>query len=233
MNLKDFKAIVFDLFHTLTSMESTKAPGSGTSEILNVSREDWNEQLLFFSEDRLRGKIKDPFEIIEKMAHTINPDIPDEIIKKAVDNRMMRFKYSLEHIEPAVINTLKKLKHSGKLIGLISNGDVNEISGWVNSPIREYFDTVIFSCDVGYIKPEKEIYEICLNELGVSPGETVFVGDGNCDELKGAKEIGMTTVLTTRIIKKIWPEKIDKRRKYADYEIDELKELLEYEVICQ
>ena len=227
MNIEAYKVIIFDLFHTLTSLETAKPTAKGTKDILGVSRKEWNDQLLLYSEDRLRGWIKDPFEIIEKMAHAINPEIPEALIRKAVDNRIERFKYSLEHIAPATIDTLKRLKSSGKMLGLISNGDVNEISGWDDSPLKECFDCVVFSCAVGYIKPEKEIYEMCFNELGVLPRECIYVGDGGSDELKGAKELGMTTVLTTHVVKEIWPEKIEERRKYADYEIDEIRELLE------
>ncbi len=208
-------------------MESTKAPGRGTSEILGVSREDWNRQLLFYSEDRLRGRMKDPFEIIRKMAHAMDARIPEDVIREAANSRAARFRHALKHIEPSTIHALRTLKTIGKLTGLVSNGDLNEISGWDDSPLKQYFDSAIFSCCVGYIKPEREIYEMCLNELGVLPGESLYVGDGNCDELRGAKEIGMTTVLTIRVIKKIWPERIDGRKKYADYEIDELKELFE------
>lgn len=227
MQQKDFKAIIFDLFHTLTSLESVKAPGRSTTDILGISRKDWNNQLLFYSDDRLRGKIKDPFEIIAINAYAINPNISEETIREAANNRINRFKFSLEHIEPTTIDVLERLRTSEKLLGLISNADVSEIAGWNNSPLKKYFNSVVFSCAVGYIKPEKEIYEICLSELGVLPREAIFVGDGGSTELRGAKELGMTTVLTTQVIKNIWPEKIDERRKYADYEIDELKGFFE------
>jgi putative hydrolase of the HAD superfamily len=227
LNLNKYRAIIFDLFHTLASLESTKAPGKGTKDILGVSREEWNKQLLLYSEDRLRGKMKDPFEIIKKMAHAIDPSITDDVIQKATCNRISRFKHSLEHIDEITVKTLKKLKSLGKLLGLISNSDVNEILGWKNSPIQKYFDSTIFSCSVGYIKPEREIFEICIRELDVKPHETLFVGDGGSNELKGAQEVGMITVLTTHVIKHILPEEIEVRRKHADFEIDKIEELLE------
>ncbi|MFX0132822.1 MAG: HAD family hydrolase [Candidatus Hodarchaeota archaeon] len=149
MDLRKYKALIFDLFHTLTSVESARAPGKGTSAILRVSRKDWNAQLLKYSYDRLRGKIKDPYKIIKKMAHAINSNISEEIIKEATDTRMFRFKYSLRHIDPSVLDTLAKLKDMGKLIGLISNGDVHEVAGWDESPLSKYFNSVIFSCNVG------------------------------------------------------------------------------------
>ncbi len=226
MNLSKYKAVIFDLFHTLTSVESARAPGKGTSAILGVTRKDWNDQLLKYSQDRLRGIIKNPYKIIKKMAHAINPDIPEDIIKEATDTRMARFKYSLQHIDPSVLDTLAKLRDMGKLIGLISNGDVHEIAGWDESPLYKYFNSVIFSCNVGYIKPEREIYEKSLEDLKVNPEECLFIGDGGSDELQGAKEIGMNTVLITYIIEKIWPEKLNSRRKYADFELSEINEII-------
>ena len=226
IDLKEFRAIIFDLFHTLTSADVMRLPGKGTSEILDVSREDWNEQLLVYSEQRLRGKMTDPFQIIEKMAHAINPKIHNETIRKAVTNRIERFRHALLNIEDATLNTLSRLKQDGKLLGLISNADVNEITGWQNSPLRSYFDSVVFSCNVGYVKPEKEIYLECLKELGVQPEVVLYVGDGGSDELKGAKEVGMTTVMTIHVIKHFWPDRIAKTREYADYQIDGLSELL-------
>jgi putative hydrolase of the HAD superfamily len=226
LDLNKYRAVIFDLFHTLTSLESTQAPGKGTADILGIPREEWNKQLWFYSADRLKGKIRDPFEIIRKMAHVINPHISEEVIKEATNNRINRFKYSLEHIDLKTIDTLQRLKAMGKLLGLISNSDVNEILGWKNSLIQQYFDSTIFSCHVGYIKPERKIFEICLRELDVKPQETLFVGDGGSNELKGAQDMGMITVMTVHVIKHLWPEEIEVRRKHADYEIDEIRELL-------
>ncbi len=226
MNLGRYRAIIFDLFHTLTSADIMRLPGRGTSEILGVSREAWNEQLLVHSDDRVRGKMTDPFEIIEKMAHAIDPGIKDETIREAVTNRINRFKHALAQVEDTTIHTLSKLKQNGKLLGLISNADVNEIQGWQDSPLSKYFDSVIFSCNIGYVKPEKEIYMKCLDELGVLPEHVLYVGDGGSNELKGAKEVGMTTVMTTHVIKQFWPERVAEGRQHADFQIDELNELL-------
>jgi putative hydrolase of the HAD superfamily len=226
MDLDDYRAVVFDLFHTLTSADAVRLPGKGTSEILGVSRQDWNKQLLDHSDDRLRGKITDPFLIIERMAHAIDSAIPVVIIEEAVRNRIERFRHALTSIEASTLNTLSELRKCGKLLGLVSNADVNEIAGWQDSPLKPYFNSVVFSCRAGYIKPEKEIYEIALKELEVLPGDAVYIGDGGSDELQGAKRIGMTTVLTTHVIKQLWPERIAKAKQFADYTIGEIAELI-------
>lgn len=218
--LDRYTAVIFDLFHTLTSSAAVLKKTKGTSEILGVPRNAWNDQLLLYSEDRLRGNLRNQYEIIERMAHAIDPAIPDSIIRQAAENRIHRFHYALQHIEQPTLDMLQQLKDRGKVLGLISNGDVNEFTGWQTSPLRQYFRYAVFSCDVGYVKPEKEIYELCMKKLQVNQMDCLYIGDGGSDELRGAKACGMTTVLTTRVIKDLWPEKIDKRRSCADYEID-------------
>jgi putative hydrolase of the HAD superfamily len=220
-----YKAVIFDLFHTLTSADTTSLPGRGTSEILGVARDKWNEQLLNFSEDRLKGNIRDPYDIVRKLARAIDPDIPERLIREAADVRRLRFARSLRTIEANVLDALEFLKNKRKLLGLISNGDVHEVAGWSGSPLKAYFDVAIFSCHVGFVKPEKEIYELCIEKLGVVPEDCLYVGDGGSDELLGAKKLGMTTVMTTRVIQKIWPDKIKERELDADYIICELSEL--------
>ncbi len=218
--------LLFDLFHTLTSLESAWSVGPSTSELLGVGKEAWNEQLLEKSKERLTGQENDPFIIIKKMAHAINPDIPVDLIKKAAQSRISRFEGALINIPENNINTLKTLKSMNKKIGLISNADVTEKSGWKKSPIAKYFDSVVFSCDAGLVKPGREIFEYSLKELNAKPEDAVFIGDGGSNELYGAKQAGLSTIMITGIIKEIWPDKIESGKKYADYVIENLDELI-------
>lgn len=239
-------AIIFDLFHTLTSLESvgrietpandavhgsnqfseTSSHGPMTSTMLGVSREAWNEQLLEKSRERLAGEWQDSFMFIEKMAHAIDPSIPDELIRAAVVNRVSRFAQAMRGIPIEHANVLKELKNRGKKLGLISNADVTEVAAWDESPVAHLFDSTVFSCRVGYVKPEREIYEACLSELAVLASDCVYVGDGGSDELKGARSLGMTTVMITGEVEHIWPDKLETRKKDADFVIKKLVELL-------
>jgi len=238
--------VIFDLFHTLTSVESmgrvetpandalhskyqfseTWSTGPTTSQILGISRQAWNEQLLEKSRARLVGQWKDPFVFVEKMAHAIDPSIPSAVIKAAVVNRIDRFASAMRGIPTEHTDVLKKLKSMGKRLGLISNADVTEVAAWDQSPVADLFDSTIFSCVAGYVKPERQIYEVCLAQLGVLAKDCVYVGDGGSDELKGAKTIGMTTIIVTSEVERIWPEKLEERKKDADFVITYLMELL-------
>ena len=227
------KGIIFDLFHTLTALESTWDEARPmTYEMLGVSREAWNEQLEQKSRDRLIGKKKDAFAIIAEMAHAIDPLILDSVIKAAAENRIERFKAALIHVPRETQEVLSQLRAKNKRIGLISNADVMEVAAWDHSPIAPLFDSVVFSCFVGCVKPEREIYEICMHQLGVTPEQSVFVGDGGSRELEGARNLGITAVMITGIIREIWPQRIEERQRHADFVIEQLTELIS-DQICE
>jgi putative hydrolase of the HAD superfamily len=221
------KAIIFDLFHTLTSLESGLPGGlPSTSELLGVDRVAWNDQLLKQSRDRLVGHKTDSFQIIADMARAIDPSLSDERIQIAVDNREARFRTAILDMPDETVAVLQELRARGKSLGLISNADVMEVSAWGESKIQHLFDSTVFSCAVGWVKPEREIYELALKELGVHASDALFVGDGGSDELKGAKEAGITAVMVAGIIQKLWPGRVAERACQADYVIERLGELL-------
>jgi HAD superfamily hydrolase (TIGR01509 family) len=55
-------------------------------------------------------------------------------------------------------------------------------------------DAIVFSSEVGVRKPRPEIFYRALDELGAEPERSVFVGDRLEADIKGAAELGMTTV---------------------------------------
>ena len=227
MDLTGYRAVIFDLFHTLTSLETTKAPGRSTSEILGVSRDEWNKQQFLHADGLLRSREMDAFETVKKLALAIRPNIPDEIIREATENRLNKFRHALLHPDPESLDALARLKALKKLTGLVSNVFSMDVLGWNDSPLKPYFDRVVFSCDFGFAKPEPEIYEFCLDSLAVKPAQALYVGDGGSGELKGAREVGMTTVLMTRIRKQLWPDTLPEFRKYADHEMESLNGLFD------
>jgi len=220
------QAVIFDLFHTLTSLESTGPGRPQTSEILGVPHDSWIEQLTATANDRYTGKEKDPLEITRRLAHAIDPAIPEETIQRATEYRLDRFRGALVNAPAVTMSTLKALRELGKKLGLVSNADVAEMAGWGESPLAPLFDSVIFSCRVGYVKPQKEIYQLSMRELRAGPSDCLFVGDGGSDELRGARDIGITAVMITGHIARAFPERIAERRENADFVIESLDELV-------
>lgn len=224
--VKAKKALIFDLFHTLTSLESTGTARPRTADILGVPWDRWYQQLADTADDRFVGKIRDPLEITRRLAHAIDPTVGEDRIREATAYRIDRFKGALVNIPAVTEQTLVALRVMGKKIGLVSNADVVETAGWSDSPIATLFDSVIFSCEVGHVKPQREIYDLALAQLGLGAEACLFVGDGGSRELEGARNAGLATVMVTGHIKRIYPEKIAERRTHADFVIDSLGELV-------
>ena len=90
---------------------------------------------------------------------------------------------------------LEKLKKDGYKVGLITNGQHAlqykklELTG-----LRYIFDEIIVSGDVMTEKPDKEIFLMMTEKLGVKPEECVYVGDNPVNDIKGAKGAGYHTL---------------------------------------
>ena len=87
------------------------------------------------------------------------------------------------------------LKRRGVAIGVISNTNDVHVH-WLRAQIPEFasFDSVIFSSDVGLLKPDPAIYLRSLSELGVETGRALFVDDLP-ENVVGAQAVGMAALL--------------------------------------
>ncbi len=66
--------------------------------------------------------------------------------------------------------------------------------------LREHFDALAISHDVGLRKPRPEIFEAALAGLGVAPAEALHVGDNLAADVVGAAALGIRTVWVTRCV---------------------------------
>lgn len=57
----------------------------------------------------------------------------------------------------------------------------------------ELFDEQTYSCEVGCSKPSRRIYEHCLDRLGVSAGDCLFVDDST-ENVRGALKVGIPAI---------------------------------------
>lgn len=86
-------------------------------------------------------------------------------------------------------------------VGIISNTNGVHAS-WLhtNLPELEQFDSVILSNEVGLLKPDPAIYELALNQLGISAEQALFVDD-LAENVAGGTAVGLTGYLH-----KDWPD---------------------------
>lgn len=93
-----------------------------------------------------------------------------------------------------VIEVLENLKGRYKM-GAVSDGQ----SLWALPEMRAcslegYFSPVIVSGDYGFRKPDKRLFTIALEKMGLAPEEVVYIGNDMYRDVFGAAECGMRTI---------------------------------------
>ncbi len=220
------KAVFFDLFFTL--IYPSYSIGN-EYDVLGISSSEWEsyaENNILYDE-RAKGKIRNEREIIDRIVNIMPYKVTEEQKRKMLLKREERMKRTLLSVDNKVLEILGKVREKGVKIGLISNADIIDIKYWNDSPLSAFFDSVIFSCDVGILKPETEIYQLAMKRLNVRPEESIFIGDGGSNELFGARRAGMKTIFSEYLDCK---SKIQKEMiiKYSDYHIESFDDILKY-----
>jgi putative hydrolase of the HAD superfamily len=215
------KALIFDLFFTLIDPLDPAFGRENEYTILGMDRRDFEERNAVDYAIRGCGKIRDPREMLRHILRGL--DIPEDLLCRAAEARVERIRRAIYGVEPKNLALLKKFRDAGFGTALISNADAADIYHWRGSALSRFFDVTIFSYDVGLLKPDPRIFRMALEGLGLEAGQCLYVGDGGHGELRGAKDAGMTTVLTTEYIRRAWPEKINALRQDADYVVEGLE----------
>ena len=221
----DIDVVFFDLFFTLVTPKYSDLRNE--NDVLRITKEEWER----YAEDdelylkRATSKNISPEQIIEDIINKMEIDVNENGKKEILKLREERLKKSLIDIDSTIIDVLSDIKKNGKQICLISNADIIDVMHWNKSPLNNLFDSTIFSYKVGYLKPQIEIYKIALEKMNVSPKKSIFIGDGGSDELKGAKELGIRTILTGYLLKRE-KKQHNEIKKFADYHVEEFKELI-------
>lgn len=115
-----------------------------------------------------------------------------ELSGQSVEDIDTAFK-SASRFDEDVISLIKNLKANFKIAMLSNAGGpgLRRILG--ERGIDILFDEVIISGETGFIKPEPQIFELALEQLGSSSNETIFIDDSliNCD---AGSRLGITSI---------------------------------------
>lgn len=96
---------------------------------------------------------------------------------------------------PGSVETLKELKSRGYKLGMVTNGNsLLQNTKLDSAGIRDLFDMSVVSDDIGIWKPEAGIFEYAMDKLGVTPEQSLFVGDHPINDIQGALGAKMNVV---------------------------------------
>jgi putative hydrolase of the HAD superfamily len=125
---------------------------------------------------------------------------------------------------PDVKPTINKLKKMNFKLGIITDGVVERQKRKLLSlSIKDYFDEVIYTKEIGYTKPSTKPFELMLNKININPEDSYYIGDNPSIDFRGAKKVNMKTVR----IKKGEFKNIPSDH-FIDFEINDYEELFDF-----
>ena len=191
-----YQAVIFDLFGTLVdnwALQDFKAMIKDLALALHVSTDDvenvWRENGDGFNIG-IHGGVEG---VMKHMCRVLARSVEATRIADA-SHRWREFSRRTLSPRPDALRMLEELKGKDHKIGLISDTAAAVPSVWPETPFAPLVDTAVFSCDVGFGKPDPRIYQTAWERLGVKPSKCLYVGDGLSNELTGAEAVGMDVV---------------------------------------
>ncbi len=94
--------------------------------------------------------------------------------------------------DPKIINFLNELNDSKIPWGIVTNGPVTQRDKCVAAGLAQIAPFIIVSAEVGFCKPDPQIFRLALSAAGLNSAErALFIGDNPVADIDGAKRFGM------------------------------------------
>jgi len=101
----------------------------------------------------------------------------------------------LIHPFSEAIETLQELVRRGVKLALITNGNAKKQRYKIDKfKLAEYFEVCLVEEEVGFGKPDRRVFELAMEKLGVTPSETWMVGDNLEWDIEIPKQLGIYTI---------------------------------------
>lgn len=164
-----------------------------------VIREVQDELMLELKIGKKNHICPDLRKVIAKVLTKMGAGVPsEELIESIVEvfNRLSKF--DLHEFTKDVLHAVNERNY---IQGIVSNTIIparyyaNELT---KLNINEYFYTIITSADVGYFKPNKEVFEYAIESIGIEPKDCTFIADDLDTDISGALQMGIRTILVNR-----------------------------------
>jgi putative hydrolase of the HAD superfamily len=159
------------------------------AKYLNITIEELNKE--YFSLNHLFNTQDKSYEdVFALVISKFNPskEARDYVLKLTKEN------HSKYHLNNELIDIIKDLKNKDYKIALLSNNSIKIKNELTEDGIFDIFDVIIISAEVGYQKPQPEIFNILFKKLELKSDEVIFIDDTS-KSLEGADKIGYIPIL--------------------------------------
>ncbi|MCY3905110.1 MAG: HAD-IA family hydrolase [Caldilineaceae bacterium] len=127
--------------------------------------------------------------------------------------------------DPEVLEALDRLMQRGYRLGLITNCGPAVPLHFPQSPLAQFIDVPVFSCEERIAKPSSDIYQRTCQRLKIRAQDCIYLGDGSSQELTGAAAVGMRPVLKRTDLRDVYDRHRPEVEDWRGLAINEIKEL--------
>ena len=189
------KVVLCDLFETLVTQKYSDRPSEQAFvDKMGLNLDNVRAWWGSHARERMTGKFATYQEMLSALCGSLGASVESATVEEISRDRLRRKREYLLGVDTEMMQALSQLRANDWTIGIVSNATPDEVAYWPECPLRDVVDDAVFSCQIGYMKPDPEIYNLACDRLGIAPTKTVFVGDGGFDELQGAAAVGMRPV---------------------------------------
>lgn len=190
-------AVLFDLFGTLVPSpprDGYREVVDGIATVAGLPQDDFFDKWMSVNDGRLSGTFKSSEGEIAHVTSMFGVSLNDDQIRQCV---RIRRNAMASWLTPKLgsIEALQELARRNFKLALVSDCVFDVPAVWAATPIAALLPVTVFSCEQGVRKPHPSMYLTALEQLGVQPANSLFVGDGGSNELAGAKNVGMRSLL--------------------------------------
>jgi putative hydrolase of the HAD superfamily len=129
------------------------------------------------------------------MLKELGAHVDDEQIERYRERQWQRHARDFA-LREGVAETLQALRQRGLHLGIVSNIDDDQLVHLMAlSELEPYFDSILSSEQAQSCKPDPDIFAEALRRAGCRPDEVLFVGDTLMQDIAGANQAGLRSVL--------------------------------------
>ena len=190
------KAVVFDAWGTLFESKESSAAFYAINTLLGQAFSDFNYLRIFEAATCLDASGM-PENVARRLTSSLGLSVSDEVLAQV--SALFETAFTSEvHLFDDAAEMLPEL-HSRYKLGLLSNSGVQSADNLRKRfPLVSMFDAVLFSYEVGLLKPDSRFFKAILQRLEVQPSEALYVGDHPHVDVEGAMESGIHAILIDR-----------------------------------
>ena len=164
-----YRALLFDLDGTLAETDSLHLPT--WVDVLGPYGIEVDER---FYKESLSGRSN------SKIVQDLLPCLSAEEGRKLADAKEASFRERAHELEPlpGLLDFMKEGKSRGISLALVTNAPEENVEAILLAlELKEFFDEVVLSDEVGPVKPDPAPYKAALDKLGISPEKALAFED--------------------------------------------------------